>query len=56
MSEEQKRKISDSLRGRKKPKSVRERISKGLRHYWSQIPYNTIEEDSDGENDRPNKG
>jgi hypothetical protein len=37
MSLDTKKKISDALKGRKKPDDVRKRISKGLKKYWSSV-------------------
>ncbi|MCR5018551.1 MAG: hypothetical protein K6A64_07135 [Bacteroidales bacterium] len=39
LSPETKRKISESLKGRKKPKDVCRRISKGLRKYWTTVAW-----------------
>ena len=39
MSPETKRKISEALKGRKRPKDVCKRISKGLRKYWSGVAW-----------------
>lgn len=37
LSQETKMKISMSLKGRRRPKDVCRRISKGLRKYWSSV-------------------
>ena len=34
-----KQKISEAMKGRKKPAEVRKRISKGLRKYWSSVEW-----------------
>lgn len=37
MPEEQRRKISEALKGRKKDPQTREAISRGLKRYWSKV-------------------
>lgn len=37
LSQETKMKISMALKGRRRPKDVCKRISKGLRKYWSSV-------------------
>ena len=39
LSTETKRKISEALKGRKKPADVCKRISKGLKKYWSSVAW-----------------
>lgn len=34
-----KKKISDALKGRRKPDEVRQRISLGLKKYWSSVAW-----------------
>ena len=49
MSEETKAKISQALRGRSKSITHKERISAGLKNYWSKIPNNPTENDNGDE-------
>ena len=37
MPEEQRRKISEALKGRKKDPQTRKAISRGLKRYWSNV-------------------
>lgn len=37
MPEEQRRKISEALKGRKKDAETRKAISRGLKRYWSNV-------------------
>lgn len=37
MPEEQRRKISEALKGRKKDAQTRKAISRGLKRYWSNV-------------------
>lgn len=39
MKQETRRKISESMRGRKQTASTREKISLALKKYWEGIPY-----------------
>ena len=39
ISPETKKKISETLKGRKKPEDVRRRISRGLRKYWTTVAW-----------------
>lgn len=38
VSEETKRKISNSMKGRKRTDEERQRISEGMKRYWETIP------------------
>lgn len=38
LSEETKRKISESMKGRKRTDIERQKISEGMRKYWETIP------------------
>ena len=40
LSQEHRNKISSSLKGRKLPQSVKDKISKRLKEIWATIPYN----------------
>lgn len=39
LSEEIKRKISESMKGRKRTEAEKKRISDGMKRYWQKIPY-----------------
>ena len=39
LSDETRKKISESMRGRPKSDRHKAAISIGMRHYWAQIPY-----------------
>lgn len=39
LSPDTKKKISDALKGRRKPVEVRQRISLGLKKYWSSVAW-----------------
>ena len=39
LSPETKRKISEALKGRRKPDDVRQRISTGLKKYWRSVAW-----------------
>lgn len=45
MADDTKKKISAALRGRSKGAGHKERISAGLRNYWSQVPHRPFGED-----------
>ena len=44
MPEEQRRKISEALKGRKKDPQTRKAISRGLKRYWSNVVWEGDEE------------
>lgn len=48
MSEQQKKAISQALRGRTMSDSHKEAISKAMKEYWSKIPYKQESEDENG--------
>ena len=39
LSDETKRKISESMKGRKRTDEERKKISDGMKRYWESIPY-----------------
>lgn len=51
MSDETKAKISQSMRGRSKSITHKERISSGMKDYWKTIPNKPINTDSNDERD-----
>lgn len=46
MGEETKRKISESMKGRKRTEEERKKISDGMKKYWENIPYEITEKKS----------
>ena len=45
MPEEQRRKISEALKGRKKDTQTRKAISRGLKCYWSNVVWRAANDD-----------
>lgn len=39
LKQETRKKISESMRGRKQTASTREKISQSMKEYWARIPY-----------------
>lgn len=39
LSEEAKRKISESMKGKKRTEDEKKKISDGMKRYWKSIPY-----------------
>ena len=52
LSETTKKRISESLKGRKLPQSVKDKISKKLKEIWSTIPYEDEVEKNNTENNK----
>lgn len=51
LSDETKAKISQSMRGRSKSITHKERISSGMKNYWKTIPNKPINDDDDEKHD-----
>lgn len=55
LSDSHKRRISESLRGRKLPQSVKDKISKRLKEIWARIPYEEEDKQKNTENNKLHK-
>lgn len=53
LSAETRKKISESMRGRHKSDRHKAAISRGMLHYWAQIPYLKETTEINNENEKP---
>ena len=55
LSDETRQKISDAMKGRPKSDRHKAAISRGMLHYWAQIPYLKESTEINNENVKPQK-
>jgi len=53
LSDETRKKISEAMKGRPKSDRHKAAISRGMLHYWSQIPYLKETTEINNENEKP---